>query len=183
MAATGIGRARNGNWIPLKANDADKPHILEDARLEPATYWLRRLDWFTPEPGLWVGDANENFLGTLAQAWPDRPEAADYLGNQAFHRLFMAPRQLKPKLIVKGSGIDWFTVSTEWEQEGLKLSAADLQRLATATARFVKLPDAGWIELDTDAVSKAHETMADLNQDALSPAGPTHHTRSGGAFR
>ncbi len=154
-----------------RQQDADKPHILEDARLEPATYWLRRLDWFTPEPGLWVGDANENFLGTLAQAWPDRPDAADYLGNQAFHRLFMAPRQLKPKLIVKGSGIDWFTVSTEWEQEGLKLSAADLQRLATATSRFVHLPDAGWIELDTAAVSRAHETMADLNQDVLSPVG------------
>lgn len=153
---------------PRKA-DADKPHILEDTRLEAATHWLRRLDWFTPEPGSWVGDANENFLGTLAQAWPDRPMESDYLGNQAFHRLFMAPRQLKPKLIVKGSGIDWFTVSTEWEQEGLKLSAADLQRLATANSRFVHLPDAGWIELDTAAVSRAHETMADLNQDALSP--------------
>ena len=152
-----------------KRNDVDKPHILEDERLEPATYWLRRLDWFTPEPGLWVGDANENFLGSLAQTWPDRPLEADYLGNQAFHRLFMAPRQLKPKLIVKGSGIDWFTVSTEWEQEGLKLSAADLQRLATATSRFVKLPDSGWVELDTNAVSRAHETMADLNQDVLSP--------------
>jgi len=152
-----------------RANNADKPHILEDPRLEPATYWLRRLDWFTPEPGMWVGDANENFLGTLAQAWPDRPEAAEFLGNQAFHRLFMAPRQLKPKLIVKGSGIDWFTVSTEWEHEGMKLSAADLQRLAVSNSRFVKLPDAGWVELDTDAVSRAHETMADLNQDALSP--------------
>jgi superfamily II DNA or RNA helicase len=152
-----------------RKQDADKPHILEDARLEPATQWLRRLDWFTPEPGLWVGDANENFLGTLAQAWPARPEGAEFLGNQAFHRLFMAPRQLKPKLIVKGSGIDWFTVSTEWEHEGMKLSAADLQRLAVSNSRFVKLPDAGWVELDTAAVSRAHETMADLNQDALSP--------------
>ena len=154
-----------------RVSDADKPHILEDARLEPAAQWLRRLDWFTPEPGLWIGDANENFLGQLAQAWPDRPLESDFLGNPAFHRLFMAPRQLKPKLIVRGSGIDWFTVSTEWEQEGLKLSAADLQRLATANSRFVKLPDAGWIELDTAAVSKAHETMADLNQDTLSPVG------------
>lgn len=154
-----------------KPQNADKPNILEDERLEPATYWLKRLDWFTPEPGMWVGDANENFLGTLAQAWPDRPHAAEYLGNQAFHRLFMAPRQLKPKLIVKGSGIDWFTVSTEWEQEGMKLTAADLQRLAAATSRFVKLPDAGWVELDTEAVSRAHETMADLNQDLLSPVG------------
>jgi superfamily II DNA or RNA helicase len=154
-----------------RQQDADKPHILEDARLEPATHWLRRLDWFTPEPGLWVGDANETFLGTLAQAWPARPEGADFLGNQPFHRLFMAPRQLKPKLIVKGSGIDWFTVSTEWEHEGMKLSAADLQRLAVSNSRFVKLPDAGWVELDTAAVSKAHETMADLNQDTLSPIG------------
>ena len=154
-----------------RKQDADKPHILEDARLEPATHWLRRLDWFTPEPGLWVGDANETFLGTLAQAWPARPEGAEFLGNPAFHRLFMAPRQLKPKLIVKGSGIDWFTVSTEWEHEGMRLSAADLQRLAISNSRFVKLPDAGWVELDTAAVSKAHETMADLNQDTLSPIG------------
>ena len=40
----------------------NKPEILDDPRLEPATQWLRRLDWFTPEPGLWVGDANEDFL-------------------------------------------------------------------------------------------------------------------------
>ncbi len=41
----------NGHeWV---ANDAkkrphDKPEILDDPRLEPATQWLRRLDWFTP---------------------------------------------------------------------------------------------------------------------------------------
>jgi hypothetical protein len=148
---------------------AGKPEILDDARLEPAIAWLRQLDWFTPEPGLWVGDANENFLGSLARAWPDRPQAADYLGNPAFHRLFLSPRQLKPRLIVKGSGIDWLAVSAEWEQEGLKLSAADLQRLAAATSRFVKLPDSGWVELDTAAVQSAHEAMADLGVDGLVP--------------
>jgi SNF2 family DNA or RNA helicase len=71
-------------------------------------------------------------------------------------------------LVVKGSGIDWFSVSAEWEQEGLKLSSADLQRLAVATSRFVKLPDAGWVELDTKAVQDAHEAMADLGVDELS---------------
>ena len=59
----------------------------------------------------------------------------------------LRPRQLRPRLIVKGSGIDWLSVSAEWEQEGMKLTAADLQRLQTATGRFVKLPDAGWVEL------------------------------------
>jgi superfamily II DNA or RNA helicase len=151
-----------------KATRADKPEVVEDPRLDDAVKWLRRLDWFTPEQGVWIGDANENFLITLARAWPDKPDSAEYLGNPAFHRLFLTPRQLKPMLVVKGSGIDWFSVSTEWEQEGMKLTAADLQRLALATSRFVKLPDAGWVELNTDAVQHAHEAMADLGVDELS---------------
>ncbi|HWX19854.1 MAG TPA: DEAD/DEAH box helicase [Candidatus Binatia bacterium] len=152
-----------------KTRPNDKPEILDDPRLEPATLWLRQLDWFTPEPGLWVGDANEAFLSALAHAWADRPQEADYLGNPTFHRLFLTPRQLRPRLIVKGSGIDWLAVSAEWEQESLKLSAADLQRLQAATGRFVKLPDAGWVELDSAAVQSAHEAMADMGVDGLVP--------------
>ncbi len=144
-----------------------KPEILDDPRLDPATHWLRKLDWFTPEPGLWIGDANENFLGSLAEAWASRPADSEFLGNGSFHRLFLAPRQLKPKLIVKGSGIDWLSVSAEWEQEGLKLSKADLERLASATGRFVKLPNSGWVELDTAAVQGAHEAMADMGVEGL----------------
>jgi SNF2 family DNA or RNA helicase len=82
--------------------------------------------------------------------------------------LFLEPRQIRPHLVVKGSGIDWFSVSTEWEIEGMKLTPADLQRLQTATGRFVKLPDAGWMELDSGAVQTAHETFADLGLDGLS---------------
>ena len=144
-----------------------KPRILDDPRLEKAIQWLRRLDWFTPEPGLWVGDANDNFLGALAAVWPDRPEESEYLGNPAFHRLFLASRPLRPRLVVKGSGIDWFSISAEWEAEGIKLTAADLLRLQTATGRFVKLPDAGWLELDTAAVQAGHEAFADLGMDGL----------------
>ena len=147
----------------------EKPEILDDPRLEPAAQWLRQLDWFTPEPGLWVGDANEVFLGTLGAAWPQRPTEAEYLGNPAFHRLFLNPRQLRPHVVVKGTGIDWLAVSAEWEQEGLKLTAADLQRLQTATGRFLKLPDSGWVELDSGAVQSAHETMADLGVEGLIP--------------
>jgi hypothetical protein len=149
------------------ASQSDKPEILDDPRLDPATQWLRQLDWFTPEPGLWVGDANESFLNTVALAWPHRPEGAEYLGNPAFHRLFLAPRKLKPQLVVHGSGIDWFSVSAAWEQEGLRLTAADLQCLQSATGRFVKLPDHGWIELDTEAVGCAQMTLADLGVDGL----------------
>ncbi|MCL5097359.1 MAG: DEAD/DEAH box helicase [Candidatus Omnitrophica bacterium] len=147
----------------------DKAELLDDPRLEPATQWLRRLDWFTPEPGLWVGDAGENFLSCLAAAWPDRPIGGEYLANPAFQRLFLNPSRLKPQIVVHGSGIDWFSVSAEWEREGLKLSVADLEQLANATSRFVKLPDAGWVELDSEAVQAAHETLADLGVEGLVP--------------
>ena len=160
----------NGHeWLSndSKKRPHDKPEILDDARLEPATQWLRKLDWFTPEPGLWIGDANENFLGLLAEAWATRPDSSEYLGNPAFHRLFLTPRQLKPKLIIKGSGIDWLSVSAEWEAEGLKLSKADLERLATASGRFVKLPNTGWVELDSGAVQSAHEAMADMGVEGI----------------
>ena len=146
-----------------------KPRILDDPRLEKAVQWLSGLDWFTPEPGLWVGDASDNFLAQLAAVWPGRPEEADYLGNPAFHRLFLSPQPLRPRLIVQGSGIDWFAVSAQWEAEGLKLTAADLQRLQSATGRFIKLPDAGWLELDAAAVQSAHEAMADLGVEGLTP--------------
>jgi hypothetical protein len=146
-----------------------KPEILDDPRLEPAVQWLKTLDWFSPAPGLWTGDANENFLGALAQAWADKPREADYLGNPAFQRLFLQSRQLKPKVIVKGSGIDWLSVSAEWEVEGMRLTKKDLERLAAATSRFVKLPNAGWVELDVAAVQEAHETMAGIGVDGLVP--------------
>jgi superfamily II DNA or RNA helicase len=168
---------RNGNGTgggptpskhdPQNGHATSKPEILDDPRLEPAVHWLRKLDWFMQEPGLWIGDANENFLGSLAEAWASKPHDAEFLGNAAFHRLFLTPRLLKPRLVVKGSGIDWLAVSAEWEAEGLKLSKTDLERLAAATSRFVKLPNAGWVELDTAAVQGAHEAMADMGVEGL----------------
>ncbi|HEX3989430.1 MAG TPA: DEAD/DEAH box helicase [Verrucomicrobiae bacterium] len=146
-----------------------KPVILDDPRLEKAVQWLRRLDWFGPEPGVWVGDANENFLVEMAAIWPDRPEEAEYLGNPGFQRLFLTSRPLRPRVIIKGSGIDWFSVSAEWEAEGIKLTPADLLRLQSATGRFVKLPDAGWMQLDAAAVQDAQETFANLGVEGLVP--------------
>ncbi|MDB4459254.1 hypothetical protein N9059_01640, partial [bacterium] len=147
----------------------ERPEVLDDERLQPSVLWLRQLDWFTPEPGLWVGDATENFLNMLASAWPDRPQAADYLGNDGFKRLFMNAKPIKPKVLLKGSGIDWLSVSTEWEAETLKLTKNDLIQLQRSTSKFVKLPDSGWVQLDEEAVQDAHEAMADLGVDGLAP--------------
>jgi superfamily II DNA or RNA helicase len=145
------------------------PEILDDPRLEKAAIWLRRLDWFTPEAGLWIGDASESFLSALASVWNERPAEAEFLGNPAFQQLFLSPRKLRPRLVLESSGIDWFSVSAEWEAEGLRLSRADLERLQSATGRYVHLPDGGWMELDLEAVQAAHETFADLGVDGLAP--------------
>ena len=160
----------NGHeWIREKSGKQkpNKPEVLDDERLEAAVEWLKRLDWFTPEPGLWVGDANPLFLESLHAAWPDKPDA-EYLGDTEFKRLFLQPKRLKPKLIVRGSGIDWLSVSAEWEEQGLKLTDRDLQQLAGASGNFVNLPDAGWVQLDQKAVQDAQEAMADLGVDGLS---------------
>ncbi len=164
----GVWHWNGQEWQKDDAGEpTEKPEILEDARLESATEWLRRLDWFTPEPGVWVGDATEAFLANLAGVWPHRPAEADFLGNPLFQRLYLSPRRLTPQLMIRSSGIDWFTVSAEWEMEGMKLTPADLQRLQAATSRFVKLPDAGWMELDTSAVQQANEAIADLGLETL----------------
>lgn len=147
----------------------ERPEILDDPRLDPATQWLKHLDWFTPEPGLWVGDANEVFLNQLAKVWSARPADAEYLGNPEFTRLFLTPHRLRPRILVRGSGIDWLSVCAEWEQESLQLTKADLERLAVSTSRFVKLPDAGWVQLDLEAVLAAQEAMAELGVDGLVP--------------
>jgi hypothetical protein len=152
---------------PARRKVRDQTQILDDPRLDQAAQWLRRFDWFTPEPGLWVGDASDHFLNSIAVAWADRPAEAEYLGNPAFQRLFLSSRHLKPRLVLHGSGIDWLSVSAEWEQEGMKLTAGDLQRLRTACGRFVKLPDAGWVQLDAQATQSAHEMMADLGVEGL----------------
>ena len=160
---------------PLEGGST-KPEMLEDPRLDAAAAWKNRLRFDllpqTRSDGphhscVWTVDIGDGILDRLAAAWPDKPADADYLGNAAFQRLFIVPRQLRPNLKVRGSGIDWLAVSAEWEVEGMKLSPADLQRLSSATDRFVKLPDAGWVTLDTDAVEMAHETMADLGLDDL----------------
>ena len=81
--------------------------------------------------GLWVGDANENFLGTLARAWP-RParRRPSISATRPFTGCSSRRASSSRRLIVKGSGIDWLAVSAEWEQEGLKLTPPILQRLA-----------------------------------------------------
>ena len=137
-------------------------------RLDPSIAWLRRLDWFMQEPGLWTGDANENFLGLLAEAWASKPADAEFLGNGAFHRLFLTPRALKPRLVVKGSG----RLTGSPSLPNGKPKASNFPRLTSNASpprpvASLNCPTPAGVELDTNAVQGAHEAMADMGVDGL----------------
>jgi SNF2 family DNA or RNA helicase len=60
------------------------------------------------------------------------------------------------------SGVDWLTVSADWEAEGLRLDEADLAALRAASGPFVKL-DSGWVRRDLiEEHDDAAELLADL---------------------
>jgi hypothetical protein len=79
--------------------------------------------WIGSRPNPVCGSATR--MKIFSARWPQRGRRvrrnSEFLGNPAFHRLFLTPRQLKPKLIVKGSGIDWLSVSAEWEGRGFEI--------------------------------------------------------------
>ncbi len=91
----------------------------------------------------------------------------NFSGNPAFHRLFLTPRLLKPSSSSRAAALTGSPFPPSGSRKGLKLSKADLERLASATGRFVKLPNSGWVELDTTAVQGAHEAMAEMGVDGL----------------
>ena len=102
VCATKVTWFWNGHeWVPndRKIRPGDKPEILDDPRLEPGDAMVAPARLVhAPESGLWIGDANENFLDSLAGAWNDASAAKrNFLATRAFHRLFLTPRLLKPK--------------------------------------------------------------------------------------
>jgi hypothetical protein len=73
--------------------------------------------------------------------------------------------RIRPRLRVESSGIDWFSISAEWESEGLDLTEGDLARLRAATGRLVRLPQ-GWVRRDLVSIhDEAAEALADLGID------------------
>ena len=137
--------------------------------VEPVSEWLRRLPLADaeragldgPAEGWWMR-AGKRALESLAEAWDERPPGVAFFGTERLRRLLGAAHGSGPKLRVRASGVDWLTVSADWEAEGLRLSDADLTALRSATGRFVKL-DAGWVRRDViEEHDEAAELLADL---------------------
>jgi hypothetical protein len=152
----------------------------DPAATGPVLDWLRELPvaagaappatrppWPDRDVGWWMR-ANRRTMQDLGDAWDRRPQNVAYFGTDRMRRLLGAGRAVIPRLRVGGSGVDWLTVSTQWDAEGRALSEADLARLRDATTRFVKL-DSGWVRKEEGQEQEAIEAaLADLGID---PAG------------
>jgi superfamily II DNA or RNA helicase len=152
----------------------------DPAQVEPARQWLGRLPLArrkgrptrgtTVDPahgdgGAWIRLGARN-LEAFAEAWEQRPRDVLFLGNTRMQHLLADERTIRPRVTVVASGVDWFTVSAEWQAEGRALTEDDLVKLRTARTRFVKLAS-GWVRRDSvETIDAAGEVLADLGIDA-----------------
>jgi hypothetical protein len=154
---------------------------LPDAeQVEPARRWLGQLpnvrrkaspargpapDTADGDSGAWI-HLGARSLEAFAEAWEARPRNVLFLGNARIQHLLAEKRTIRPRVTVVASGVDWFTVSAEWQAEGRALSEEDLLKLRTARTRYVKLAH-GWVRRDSvEAFSSAADILADLGIEA-----------------
>ena len=150
------------------------------AMVEPARQWLSRLPVTRGDPpagrptgpggaerdrGTWIR-LGARSLEMFAAAWEERPREILFLGNARMRHLLAEERAIRPRVTVVASGVDWFSVSAEWQAEGRALTEAELARLRSARTRFVKLAS-GWVRRDwVETYDAAAELMADLGIEA-----------------
>ena len=152
----------------------------DPSRVEPVREWLVSLPVSrgdvrtTGSAALEAEDAaigwwlrlNPKNLESFAEGWERRPDHVAWLGNRRMRELLGGTRQIRPRVRVTASGVDWFAVSAEWEAEGLSITDADLAKLRGARTRFVKL-SSGWVRRElADDFDRAAGLLADLGVEA-----------------
>jgi superfamily II DNA or RNA helicase len=113
------------------------------------------------ERGAWIR-LNARTIQGFAEAWAQRPGEVTFLGNERMRTLLGEHLSVRPRVTVTASGVDWFTVSAEWQAEGMALTEAELAKLRGSQKRFVKLKS-GWVSRDwVKAYDEGAGLLADL---------------------
>lgn len=102
-------------------------------------------------------------IDAFARAWDERPSHVRWFANERARLLMETPEVLVPRVEVRSSGLAWFTVSAAWEEEGARLSEADLALLRRSSSRYVRL-SSGWTQ-------RAHVEQHDETAAALAELG------------
>ncbi len=152
-------------WVETPDPDAAAP-VLDWLRDLPVASGLRtnggrEPSWPDRDVGWWMR-ASRRAMEQLGEAWEQRPAGVAFFGTDRVRRLLGGGRGVVPRLRISASGVDWLTISADWDAEGRRLKEADLACLREATTRFVKL-DSGWVRKDTgDEQEALAAALADL---------------------
>jgi superfamily II DNA or RNA helicase len=99
----------------------------------------------------------------LLQHWKERSAHWQYFANRRFQQLISGRRRRFPKLKIQSTGIDWFSVHAEWEDETVAMTEADWARLHQSDDPYVKLANGTWIEREeATAMAEAATALAEI---------------------
>ena len=99
----------------------------------------------------------------ILQHWKDRSADWQYFANRRFQHLISGKRRRFPKLKIQSTGIDWFSVQAEWEDETVSMTEADWARLHQNDDPYVKLSNGTWMEREeATAMAEAVTALAEI---------------------
>jgi len=99
----------------------------------------------------------------LLQHWKDRSALWQYFANRRFQHLISGKRRRFPKLKIQSTGIDWFSVRAEWEDETVAMTEADWAKLHQNDDPYVKLSNGTWMEREeATAMAEAVTALAEI---------------------
>ena len=102
-------------------------------------------------------------IPALLQHWKDRSAAWQYFANRRFQHLISGKRRRFPKLKIQSTGIDWFSVKAEWEDETVAMTEDDWARLQQTDDPYVKLSNGAWMEREeATAMAEAVTALAEI---------------------
>jgi hypothetical protein len=154
------GKSEIWDEIPAEADCAGAQEWLRSWGGEPGELCGRPDD-----PGWWQILSGRR-IPSLIKLWHDRAPLWQYFGNKRFSQMVSGKRHAFPKIKIQSSGVDWFAVKTEWEEEGLKLTASDWRKLQETDDPFVKLSSGDWVQ--RESVKELSEVMTSLSELGIS---------------
>ena len=140
-----------------------------DADTAAALAWLRGFEvergelCGRPDNSGWWVILQAARIPALLQHWKDRSASWQYYANRRFQHLINGKRRRFPKLKIQSTGIDWFSVKAEWEDETLAMTEADWARLHQSDDPYIKLSNGAWMEREeAAAMAEAVNALAEI---------------------
>jgi len=140
-----------------------------DADAAAALSWLRG---FEAERGELCGHPDNSGWWLMLQAvripfllqhWKERAGDWHYFANKRFQHLIGGKRRRFPKIKIQATGIDWFSVKAEWEDETVAMTEEDWARLHQNDDPYVKLSNGAWMEREeAAAMAEAVTALAEI---------------------